>query len=84
MLYSQDWHNPKAARYITEKQKSKLDQMKMAIAKFISSGQDQIYTTKDPIRYWVSIMKYHKDAPRLNTSFFRELETMGPDPYIQF
>ena len=56
--------------------------MKMAIAKFISSGQDVIYTTKDPIRYWVSIMKCHKDAPRLNTAFFRELETMGADPYI--
>jgi len=55
--------------------------MKASIAKFIASGMDMVYTTKDPIRYWISIMKHHPDAPRLNTSFFRELETMGPDPY---
>ena len=58
--------------------------MKAAIAKFIASGKDQVFTTKDPIRYWVSIMKLHKDAPKLNQAFFRELETMGSDPYITF
>ena len=66
---------------ISEAQKRRLEALKLALRQHVDSGEDQRWSTRDPIRAWVSYCKNSQDALRLKKEFEKELSTMGPKPY---
>ena len=69
---------------VSANQRRRLDALKIALQKHIACGDDTRYSSRDPIRAWVSYVKNSKDALILKRKFEDELETMGPKPYFVF
>ena len=70
--HMQDWTSLKVGTQITEAQLKRLNQVKAGVQAHIASNQDRVWSAADPIRLWVSVLKNHPDACRINQQLQKE------------
>ena len=61
---------------VSKNQRYHLDNLKVAITKFLNSGQSEQYSRKDPLRAWLAYVRNSEAALEKNRALQRQLEGM--------